>query len=126
MSDLDKLELTTALAKARESYQKGGVPIGAPLVYHGTSLDTANAVVLCCFHNQRVQKASLTLHAEIATLEDAGQLETDVYRKLTMCTTISPRNTCTGAIYQMLRVVIGENENQIGEELLRQSGVEEN
>ncbi|KAF9218912.1 cytidine deaminase-like protein [Gyrodon lividus] len=127
MSDLDKLGLATALAKARKSYQEGGVPIGAALVYHGTSLEKTNAIVLGCAHNQRVQKASPTLHAEIAALEDAGRLKADIYRKSTMYTTLSPCNMCTGAIllYKIPRVVIGENKNWVGgEELLRQNGVE--
>ncbi|KIJ64050.1 hypothetical protein HYDPIDRAFT_112575 [Hydnomerulius pinastri MD-312] len=127
MNALDKLGLATALAKARKSYQEGGVPIGAALVYHGTTPDTSNAVVLGCSHNQRFQKSSPTLHAEIATLEDAGRLKAAVYRKSTMYTTLSPCIMCTGAIllYKIPRVVIGENENWVGgEELLKQNGVE--
>lgn len=127
MDDLDKLGLATASAKARKSYREGGIPIGAALVYHGSSLDLSNAVVLGCSHNQRIQKSSPTLHAEIATLEDAGRLKADVYTKSTMYTTLSPCSMCTGAIllYKIPRVVIGENKNFVGgEKLLKEHGVE--
>ncbi|KAI6125933.1 cytidine deaminase-like protein [Pisolithus thermaeus] len=127
MDGLDKLGLATAFAKARKSYHEGGIPIGAALVYHGTSLDPSDAVVLGCSHNQRIQKSSPTLHAEIAALEDAGRLKADVYTKSSMYTTLSPCSMCTGAIllYRIPRVVIGENKNFVGgEKLLKEHGVE--
>jgi len=87
-NDLDKLGLETALAKARKSYQEGGIPIGAALVFHGASesrnCDVDAAAILGCAHNQRIQKSSPTLHAEIAALEDAGRQRKDVYRRSTM------------------------------------------
>ncbi|KAG1722784.1 cytidine deaminase-like protein [Suillus paluster] len=127
MDGIDKLGLSTALAKARKSYQEGGIPIGAALVYHGSSTDPKDAVVLGCSHNSRIQKSSATLHGEIAALEDAGRLKAEVYRGSTMYTTLSPCSMCTGAIllYKIPRVVIGENENWVGgEELLKSQGVE--
>ncbi|KAN0082929.1 Cytidine deaminase-like protein [Tylopilus felleus] len=123
MNDLDRLGLATALAKARKSYQEGGIPIGAALVYHGTDA----AAVLGCAHNQRIQKSSPTLHAEIAALEDAGRQRAAVYRNSTMYTTLSPCIMCTGAIllYKIPRVVIGENTNWLGgEDLLKSHGVQ--
>lgn len=87
MDDLDKFGLVTALQKAMDSYAQGGIPIGAALLYHGevTSTESArNPVILGCSHNQRIQKSSPTLHAEIAALEDAGRLKADVYRRSTM------------------------------------------
>ncbi|KAG2130695.1 cytidine deaminase-like protein [Suillus clintonianus] len=127
MDGIDKLGLSTALAKARKSYQEGGIPIGAALVYHGSSTDPKDAIVLGCSHNSRIQKSSATLHGEIAALEDAGRLKAQVYRGSTMYTTLSPCIMCTGAIllYKIPRVVIGENENWVGgEELLKSQGVE--
>ncbi|KAG1769423.1 cytidine deaminase-like protein [Suillus occidentalis] len=127
MDGIHKLGLSTALAKARKSYQEGGIPIGAALVYHGSSTDPKDAVVLGCSHNSRIQKSSPTLHGEIAALEDAGRLKAQVYRGSTMYTTLSPCIMCTGAIllYKIPRVVIGENENWVGgEELLKSQGVE--
>jgi creatinine deaminase len=83
LDDLDTLGMATALAKARKSAREGGVPIGAALVYHGG--DTPNAAaVLGCAHNQRIQKSSPTLHAEMAALEDAGRQRAAVYRRSTM------------------------------------------
>ncbi|KAH0826373.1 hypothetical protein J3R83DRAFT_5335 [Lanmaoa asiatica] len=78
--DLDSLGLATALAKARKSYQEGGIPIGAAL----TS-------VLGCSHNQRIQKSSPTLHAEIAALEDAGRQKAAIYKNSTMVGSSLPR-----------------------------------
>ncbi|KAL4063739.1 cytidine deaminase-like protein [Scleroderma citrinum] len=127
MNDPDKFGLATALAQARKSYQDGGIPIGAALLYHDPSLQPSDPVVLGCSHNQRIQKSSPTLHAEIAALEDAGRLKADVYRKSTMYTTLSPCSMCTGAIllYKIPRVVIGENKTFLGgEELLKEHGVE--
>ncbi|OJA16871.1 hypothetical protein AZE42_13459, partial [Rhizopogon vesiculosus] len=124
---IDKLGLSTAIAKARKSYQEGGIPIGAALVYHGSSTDPKDAIVLGCAHNSRIQKSSATLHGEIAALEDAGRLKAQVYRGSTMYTTLSPCLMCTGAIllYKIPRVVIGENESWVGgEELLKSQGVE--
>lgn len=88
-SSLDKLGLASALAKARKSYQEGGIPIGAALVSHGTSRDVVHAVVLGCAHNQRIQKSSPTLHAEIAALEDAGRQKAAIYRNSTMVGSLS-------------------------------------
>ncbi|KAI6112235.1 hypothetical protein EDD16DRAFT_1172176 [Pisolithus croceorrhizus] len=73
-----------SLRESKKSYHEGGIPIGAALVYHGSPLDPSDAVVLGCSHNQRIQKSSPTLHAEIAALEDAGRLKADVYTKSTM------------------------------------------
>ncbi|KAG2755095.1 cytidine deaminase-like protein [Suillus brevipes Sb2] len=127
MDGIHKLGLSTALAKARKSYQEGGIPIGAALVYHGSSTDPKDAVVLGCSHNSRIQKSSPTLHGEIAALEDAGRLKAQVYRGSTMVRLAIPCIMCTGAIllYKIPRVVIGENESWVGgEELLKSQGVE--
>lgn len=84
MDAIDKLGISTAMAKARKSFQEGGIPIGAALVYHGSSTDPKDAVVLGCAHNSRIQKSSATLHGEMAALEDAGRLKAQVYRGSTM------------------------------------------
>lgn len=98
MDGIDKLGLSTALAKARKSYQEGGIPIGAALVYHGSSTDPKDAVVLGCSHNSRIQKSSATLHGEIAALEDAGRLKAQVYRG---CTMVRLRAMCMGLIVRL-------------------------
>lgn len=75
----------------------------------------------------RIQKNSATLHGEISTLENAGRLPGNVYKKCTMYTTLSPCNMCSGAciMYGVKRVVLGENKNFLGaEELLESLGIE--
>ncbi|KLO16279.1 cytidine deaminase-like protein [Schizopora paradoxa] len=117
--------MRAAIAQAKKSEAEGGIPIGSALVYHDPV--TKEDKILGQSHNQRVQKASATLHAEIATLEVAGRLKADVYRNCTIYTTLSPCSMCTGAIllFKIPRVVIGENITFLGgDDLLRAHGVE--
>ena len=79
--DIDKMGMDVAYAKAKKSYDEGGVPIGAALVHHG---DGREPSVIGAGHNERVQKQSPILHGEIAALENAGRLKPDVYRNSTM------------------------------------------
>jgi len=74
-------------------------------------------------HNRRVQKGSATLHGEMDALENAGRQSATVYRNSILYTTLSPCAMCSGAIllYQIPRVVIGENATFIGEEELLRS-----
>ncbi|TFY82812.1 hypothetical protein EWM64_g1210 [Hericium alpestre] len=145
MLEQDRHGLAAALEQARKSYAEGGIPIGSTLYHssigpapldldialthgtHGSSSELGKRLLLGAGHNQRVQKASATLHAEIAALEDAGRLHAEVYRQSTLYTTLSPCIMCTGAVllYKIPRIVIGENVNfQGGEDLLRSHGVE--
>jgi cytosine/creatinine deaminase len=110
--------LQAALEEARQGLAEGGIPIGAILVHAGGILGRG--------HNQRVQRGSTVLHAEMAALERAGRLTAPVYRASTLYTTLSPCAMCSGAIllYGIRRVVIGENRTFRGEEeLLRSRGV---
>ena len=110
--------LQAALEEARQGLAEGGIPIGAILVHSGRILGRG--------HNQRVQRGSAILHAEMDALERAGRLEAPVYRVSTLYTTLSPCAMCSGAIllYGIRRVVIGENRTFRGEEeLLRSRGV---
>jgi cytosine deaminase len=73
-----------------------------------------------------VQKGSPILHGEMDALENAGRLPARIYRECTIYTTLSPCSMCTGAIllYDIPRVVIGENITFMGdEELLKSRGV---
>ncbi|KAI0641227.1 cytidine deaminase-like protein [Trametes meyenii] len=134
MGDVDRLGFEAAYAQAKKSYDEGGVPIGAALVWHGSGAsedgegpDRSGPRVLGQGHNERVQKGSPILHGETAALDDAGRLKAGVYRNATMFTTLSPCSMCTGAIllYKIPRVVIGESVNFRGDEdLLRSRGVE--
>ena len=117
MTDAEGLAI--AIEQARTGAAEGGIPIGAALVVDG--------VVLGAGRNRRVQEGSAIHHGETNALEVAGRQPASVYRKATMYTTLSPCHMCTGAIllYDIPRVVIGENRTFMGaEDLLREHGVE--
>jgi cytosine deaminase len=78
-------------------------------------------------HNQRVQKGSAVLHAEMDCLENAGRLSAADYSRATLYSTLSPCDMCSGAIllYGIRNVVVGENQTFQGpEEHLRSRGVD--
>lgn len=111
--------LVAAIAEARKGLEAGGIPIGSVLVLDGRIVGRG--------HNQRVQKGSAVLHAEMDCLENAGRLTAADYARTTLYSTLSPCDMCSGAIllYKIPRVVIGENRTFQGpEELLRTRGVE--
>lgn len=111
--------LEVAIEQARIGREEGGVPIGAALV--------ADGQVLGAGRNRRVQLGSPIRHGETDALEVAGRRPASVYRRSTMYTTLSPCHMCTGAVllYEIPRVVIGENRTFMGaEDLLRAHGVE--
>lgn len=63
----------------------------------------------------------------MTALEKSGRLPGSAYDGATMFTTLSPCDMCTGAciLYNVKRVVIGENENFMGgEEYLKSRGKE--
>jgi cytosine/creatinine deaminase len=110
--------LRLALNEAQLGLSEGGIPIGAVLVHEGRVIGRG--------HNRRVQNGSAILHGEMDALENAGRQPASVYQNSVMYTTLSPCVMCTGAmlLYGIPRVVIGENQNFMGEEdLLRQRGV---
>ncbi|KAK7052599.1 cytosine deaminase [Favolaschia claudopus] len=112
--------IMAARLEASKGYEEGGIPIGSVLV-------DRNGEILGRGHNERIQRSSPTLHAEIAALENAGRQKAEVYRHSVLYTTLSPCSMCTGAIllYKIPCVVIGENTNFKGDEdLLRARGVE--
>lgn len=111
--------LVAAIAEAHKGLEAGGIPIGSVLVLDGRIVGRG--------HNQRVQKGSAVLHAEMDCLENAGRLTAEDYARTTLYSTLSPCDMCSGAIllYKIPRVVIGENRTFQGpEELLRTRGVE--
>ena len=78
-------------------------------------------------HNQRIQKGSSILHAEMDCLEHAGRLNATDYKKATLYSTLSPCDMCSGAIllYGIPNVIIGENHNFRGpEDYIRSRGVD--
>jgi len=116
----DRRLLRVALDQARVGLAEGGIPIGAALI-------ADDGAVLGAGHNRRVQLGSPIRHGETDALEQAGRLPAAAYRHSTMVTTLSPCDMCTGAIllYEIPRVVIGENRTFLGgEDYLRARGVE--
>jgi creatinine deaminase len=97
----------------------GGIPIGSVLAIDGRIIGRG--------YNRRVQKLSPVLHAEMDCLQNAGRLPASAYRRATLYSTLSPCDMCSGAIllYQIPRVIVGENRTFRGpEEYLRSRGVE--
>jgi cytosine/creatinine deaminase len=111
--------LAEALKEAKQGYAEGGIPIGSVLVCKDKIIGRG--------HNRRLQGNSPILHAEMDALQNAGRQPLSVYLNSTLYTTLSPCSMCSGAIilYQIPRVVIGENRNFRGaEDLLKSKGVE--
>lgn len=111
--------LEAAIAEAQKSVDQGGIPIGSVLVIDGQIVGRG--------HNQRVQKGSAVLHAEMDCLENAGRLKASDYSRATLYSTLSPCDMCSGAIllYGIPKVVIGENRTFCGpEDYVRSRGVE--
>jgi len=110
--------LQEAIKEAQQGLSEGGIPIGSVLVHNG--------VIIGRGHNRRVQQGSAILHGEMDALENAGRLPASVYKESVLYTTLSPCSMCSGTIllYQIPKVVIGENTTFLGEEeLLAQRGV---
>ena len=111
--------LTAAIEEARQGQNAGGIPIGSVLVVDGEIVGRG--------HNQRVQKGSSVLHAEMDCLENTGRLTASTYRKATLYSTLSPCDMCSGAIllYRIPKVIVGENQTFQGPEAyLRSRGVD--
>jgi cytosine/creatinine deaminase len=111
--------LNEALEEARLGLAAGGIPIGSVLVIDGKIVGRG--------HNQRIQKGSAILHAEMDCIEKAGRLLANDYARATLYSTLSPCEMCSGTalLYKIRKIVIGENQNFRGpEDYLRSQGVE--
>lgn len=111
--------LDAAIAEAENGRDVGGIPIGSVLVLDGE--------IVASGHNQRVQKGSPVLHAEMDCLEHAGRLTATEYRRAILVSTLSPCDMCSGAalLYEIPTIVIGENRTFRGpEEYVASRGVE--
>ena len=111
--------LSAAIEEARKGLAAGGIPIGSVLVIDGA--------IVARGHNQRVQKGSSVLHAEMDCLENAGRLSAGHYRRSVLYSTLSPCHMCSGAVllYGIPKVIVGENRTFQGpEDYLRSRGVE--
>lgn len=108
-----------AIKEAEIALKEGGIPIGAVLVKDGKIISRG--------HNRLIQNDSVVLHAEMDALENAGRLDYEDYIRCTLYTTLSPCPMCSGAVilYNIPRVVIGENTTLMGaESLLKCNDVE--
>ena len=99
--------MAVALGQARVSLEAGGVPVGAVLA--------AGGQVVAAGHNERVQRGDPVAHGEIACLRNAGRQAS--YAGMTLYTTLSPCQMCSGAIllFQIPRVVVGEAQTFEGD-----------
>ena len=117
--DDDRRWLTAAVEQARIGWSEGGIPIGAALVHDGK--------LLAVGRNRRVQQGSVIRHGETDCLENAGRLTARTYRASVLYTTLSPCLMCAGTalLYQIPRIVVGENRTfESSEDLLRSRGVQ--
>lgn len=115
---MDKF-LEAAIDEARKGLRAGGIPIGSVLVLDDEIIGRG--------HNQRIQKGSPVLHAEIDCLQNAGRLQAYDYRRAVLYSTLSPCDMCSGAIllYRIPHVIVGDNRTFQGpEEYLRARGVQ--
>ena len=115
----DAYFIKLAIEEAIISLNEGGIPIGAVLVKDGEVISRG--------HNRLIQNNSAVRHGELDAIENAGRLNHEDYKKCTLYTTLSPCPMCSGAVilYNIPRVVIGENTTLMGaEDFLTDNGVE--
>lgn len=118
MKNTDKY-FDAAIEEAKKGLAEGGIPIGSVLVLDGEIVGRG--------HNQRVQKGSSVLHAEMDCLENTGRLSAKDYKRAILYSTLSPCDMCSGAVllYGIPKVIIGENITFQGpEDYIRSRGVE--
>jgi creatinine deaminase len=111
--------LQAAIKEACKGLASGGIPIGSVLVIDGEIVGRG--------HNQRCQKGSPILHAEMDCLENAGRLRPSDYRRAVLYSTLSPCDMCSGTVllYRIPTVIAGENRTFRGpEDYLRSRGVD--
>jgi cytosine deaminase len=111
--------LQAAIDEASQGLAEGGIPIGSVLVLDGKIIGRG--------HNRRVQQGNPILHAEMDCLQNAGRLTARDYRRCVLYSTLSPCDMCSGTalLYQIPKIVIGENRTFQGPEAyVRSRGVE--
>jgi cytosine deaminase len=111
--------MRAAIEEARKGLAEGGIPIGSVLVIDGHIVGRG--------HNQRVQKGSAILHAEMDALENAGRLKASDYQRAVLYSTLSPCDMCSGTalLYKIPKIVVGENRTFQGPEAyVRSRGVQ--
>ena len=111
--------MSVAIEEARKGLSEGGIPIGSVLVIDDKVVGRG--------HNQRMQKGSAVLHAEMDCLENAGRLTAKDYKRSVLFSTLSPCDMCSGAVllYGIPKVIVGENKTFQGpEQYVRDRGVD--
>lgn len=106
-----------ALSEAKRGLAEGGVPVGAALAL-GSDL-------IAVGRNERVQQRDPIAHGEMSCLRNAGRQRT--YEGMTLYTTLSPCEMCTGAIllFGIKRLVVGEASTFEGDlSVFERNGVE--
>ncbi len=109
--------MKAAIEEAKKGLAEGGIPIGSVLVKDGKIIGRG--------HNQRVQKGSPTLHAEIDCLENAGRVGS--YKDTVLYSTLMPCYLCSGAVVQfgIKKVIVGESVTFLGgPEFMKSHGVD--
>ena len=109
--------MLAAIEEAKKGLSEGGIPIGSVLIKNGKIIGRG--------HNQRVQKGSPTLHAEIDCLENTGRIGS--YKDTVLYSTLMPCYLCSGAVVQfgIKKVIVGESKTfPGGPEFMRSHGVE--
>lgn len=111
-----ELFMTAAVEQAQQSFDEGGLPIGAVMVENGA--------IIARGHNQRVQQGDPIAHGEMDCIRKAGRRPR--YDTVTLYTTLSPCMMCAGTIVQfgIPEVVIGDDQGFAGNiPFLREHGV---
>lgn len=109
--------MAAARAEAEQSWQEGGVPVGAVLAQE-------DGTIVARGHNRRVQLGDPTSHGETQCIRQAGRRRD--WRELTLVTTLSPCPMCAGTavLLGFRRVLIGERRSYQGAEAwLQQAGI---
>ncbi|UCG04737.1 MAG: nucleoside deaminase [Candidatus Heimdallarchaeota archaeon] len=110
--------MQAAVQEAKLGFEENGLPIGSVLVLDGKIVGRGR--------NQRNQKGSVILHAEMDAIENAGILLPEEYKRSVLYTTLSPCQMCSGTIVylQISKVVIADNTTILGaENFLKSHGV---
>jgi cytosine deaminase len=96
--------MNEAIMEAKIGLGEGGIPIGSVIVYKDQIIGRG--------HNQRVQNSNPLMHGEMDAFQNAGRLDTSVYKECTIYSTLSPCIMCSGTIvhYKIPLLVIGENK----------------
>ena len=110
--------MKAAVHEAKLGVEEKGLPIGSVLVLDGEIIGRGR--------NQRNQKGSVILHAEMDAIENAGLRTSEEYQRSVLYTTLSPCLMCSSTIVYLKipHVVIADNETIMGaEEFLKSHGV---